>query len=349
MSNFINILACSADGSNCCSDYKLANVLDILNKTLKLFQLAIPIILMVFVVIQLVKLVANPDDEDAKKGIFNKIMGMVIFFILPMIVNVLFGLVPSKMELSACWKQASSSKVALTSNNNGSSSSSSNNKSTKKQKKNTKKQTKTTKKKKQNKRKKVQVKPTKKKSKTNKKSMQSTKKLLALNKKEKKKLRSSIAKTNGSKSKSKSGSKSSAVSGKVTGSAKGKKIVKYASKFLGNSYCMGGKNPHKCADCSGFVAYVFNHFGFGIISQSSAMWGQTGKYTKVSTKDIRKGKLKAGDIIVYEPSGGTGHVAIATGKGEQIIHASDPKSGIKLSDTYKYRAIRGVMRVKGVN
>ena len=44
-----------------------------------------------------------------------------------------------------------------------------------------------------------------------------------------------------------------------------------------------------------------------------------------------------------------GHVAILTGNGEEIIHASNPTDGIKLSPSYKYRSVLGIMRINGVN
>lgn len=138
---------------------------------------------------------------------------------------------------------------------------------------------------------------------------------------------------------------SSSSSGTVsngTSSATGKAIVEYASKFLGNRYCWGGKDPNTCADCSGFVSYVFKHFGINLISQTSAMWGQTDMYTLVSSGDIR-----AGDVIMYD-----GHVGILTGNGAEIIHAKGTKYGIVKDSDYRKcssKAIKGIMRIKGVN
>lgn len=128
-------------------------------------------------------------------------------------------------------------------------------------------------------------------------------------------------------------------SGTGTGSATGKAIVEYAKSFVGGRYCWGGKDPHTCADCSGFVAYVFAHFGINLISQTDAMWGQTNMYTLVTD-----GNVKAGDVVMYD-----GHVGILTGNGDEMVHAANYRDGIKISPTYKYRAVRGVMRIKGVN
>lgn len=123
------------------------------------------------------------------------------------------------------------------------------------------------------------------------------------------------------------------------GSATGKAIVEYAKSFVGGRYCWGGKDPNVCADCSGFVSYVFAHFGINLISQTDAMWNQTNMYTLVTD-----GNIKAGDVVMYD-----GHVGILTGNGEEMVHAASTKSGIKISPSYKYRTVRGIMRIKGVN
>ena len=123
------------------------------------------------------------------------------------------------------------------------------------------------------------------------------------------------------------------------GSATGKAIVEYAKSFVGGRYCWGGKDPNVCADCSGFVSYVFAHFGINLISQTDAMWNQTNMYTLVTD-----GKIKAGDVVMYN-----GHVGILTGNGEEMVHAASTRSGIKISPSYKYRTVRGIMRIKGVN
>lgn len=127
------------------------------------------------------------------------------------------------------------------------------------------------------------------------------------------------------------------------GSATGRAIVAYALEFVGKPYCWGGKDPNNCADCSGFVSYIFAHFGINLIPQTDSMWAQTDMYTLVTD-----GNIKAGDVVMYQ-----GHVGILTGNGEEMVHASNsspyPAGGIKVSPTYNYRAVQGIMRIKGVN
>ena len=132
-------------------------------------------------------------------------------------------------------------------------------------------------------------------------------------------------------------------SGSGSGSSTGKSIVAYAKEFVGQPYKLGGtwngEKPYKATDCSGFVQGVFAHFGISLPRSTSAQWAATNTYTLV-----KNGEIKAGDLVMYN-----GHVAILTGNGDEIVHASNPSDGVKISSSYKYRTILGIMRIKGVN
>lgn len=113
-------------------------------------------------------------------------------------------------------------------------------------------------------------------------------------------------------------------------------LVEYAKQFLGNPYVWGGTSLTKGADCSGFVLSVFKKYGITLSHSSRA---QANEGTKISTSD-----LKPGDLVFYANSSGTiNHVAIYIG-GSQVIHASSPKSGIKISK-YNYRTPVKCVRV----
>lgn len=105
-------------------------------------------------------------------------------------------------------------------------------------------------------------------------------------------------------------------------------LCEYAKQFVGNPYVWGGTSLTKGADCSGFVLSVFKKFGVKLSHYSGA---QANEGTKIS-----KSELQAGDLVFYANGSGTiNHVAIYLGGG-QVIHASSPKSGIKISK-YNYR------------
>lgn len=105
-------------------------------------------------------------------------------------------------------------------------------------------------------------------------------------------------------------------------------LCEYAKQFVGNPYVWGGTSLTKGADCSGFVLSVFKKYGVTLPHHS-------GSQAKSGTK-ISRDELQAGDLIFYANSSGTiNHVAIYLG-GNQVVHASNPKSGIKISK-YNYR------------
>ncbi len=105
-------------------------------------------------------------------------------------------------------------------------------------------------------------------------------------------------------------------------------LCEYAKQFVGNPYVWGGTSLTNGADCSGFVLSVYKKFGVKLPHYSGS---QANSGTKISYDE-----LQAGDLIFYANSSGTiNHVAIYLGGG-QVIHASSPKSGIKISK-YNYR------------
>lgn len=128
-------------------------------------------------------------------------------------------------------------------------------------------------------------------------------------------------------SSSSNNSSSSESTGSVVGSGNGADIAAYAQKFVGNPYVYGGTSLTNGADCSGFVQSVYKHFGISIPRTSAS---QSGAGKKVSLDN-----LKEGDLIFYARNGRVNHVAMYIGGG-QVVHASSPKTGIKISN-YKYR------------
>ena len=114
------------------------------------------------------------------------------------------------------------------------------------------------------------------------------------------------------------------------------KLVEYAKQFVGNPYVWGGTSLTKGADCSGFVLSVFKKYGITLSHSSRA---QANEGTKISASE-----LKPGDLVFYgNGKGNINHVAIYIGGG-QVIHASSPKTGIKIS-SYKYRTPVKCVRV----
>ena len=112
-------------------------------------------------------------------------------------------------------------------------------------------------------------------------------------------------------------------------------VVAYAKQFLGNPYVWGGTSLTSGADCSGFVLSVFKKYGVSLPHSSAA---QSTMGSKVSLSEAQPG-----DLIFYAQNGRVNHVAIYIGNG-QVIHASNPRSGIKISNA-TYRTPYAVKRV----
>ena len=115
------------------------------------------------------------------------------------------------------------------------------------------------------------------------------------------------------------------------------RIVNYAMKFLGNPYVWGGTSLTRGADCSGFTMSVFKKFGISLPRTSGA---QSGVGKKISPSSAR-----AGDLIFYASGGHVNHVALCIGGG-RVVHASNPRTGIKTSNMY-YRKPYCARRVLG--
>lgn len=114
-------------------------------------------------------------------------------------------------------------------------------------------------------------------------------------------------------------------------------LVAYATQFVGNPYVWGGTSLTRGADCSGFVLSVYANYGVYLPHSSRA---QAGCGTRINASEAQPG-----DLFFYGSGKGINHVAIYIGNG-QIVHASSPSTGIKISNAF-YRSPVCVVRVLG--
>lgn len=110
----------------------------------------------------------------------------------------------------------------------------------------------------------------------------------------------------------------------VASNPSGSAIVAYAKQFLGYRYVYGTNGPNTF-DCSGFVQYVYKHFGYSL-SRSSGTQANDGVA-------VSKSNLEPGDVLIFRDTSNSriGHVGLYIGGG-QFIHASNSRTGVIISD-----------------
>ncbi|HEY6151404.1 MAG TPA: NlpC/P60 family protein [Gaiellaceae bacterium] len=95
-------------------------------------------------------------------------------------------------------------------------------------------------------------------------------------------------------------------------------VVGYAMSFVGTPYVWGGASPSGF-DCSGFVMYVYAHFGVSLPHSSYAQYGYG--------SPVSMSQLQPGDLVFFD---GLGHVGIYVGGGS-FIHAPHTGDVVKVS------------------
>jgi len=109
-----------------------------------------------------------------------------------------------------------------------------------------------------------------------------------------------------------------------TGQTTPAELLAYANTLKGVPYKYGSTDPKEGFDCSGFITYVFNHFGISVPRTSSDF---TPVKQEIDIKDAQ-----AGDLILFTGTDSTirvvGHMGIiTTGPGEDVkfIHSTSGK------------------------
>ena len=112
-------------------------------------------------------------------------------------------------------------------------------------------------------------------------------------------------------------------------------VLAYAYQFEGYPYVWGGSSPSTGFDCSGFVQYVYAHFG---INLPRTTFEQVICGTPVSLNNIKPGDL----VFEFGSSEGPNHVGIYIGNG-QMIDAAGVGQGVTISKLYSVVAVRNVL------
>lgn len=112
-------------------------------------------------------------------------------------------------------------------------------------------------------------------------------------------------------------------------------MVAFAKQYLGNPYVWGGTSLTSGTDCSGFTMRIYANYGYSLprVSRSQASAGVS----------VNSSNIKPGDLVFYGSGSYINHVAMYIGNG-QVIHASNPRTGIKISNMY-YRSPIKIVRI----
>ncbi|HEY2542476.1 MAG TPA: C40 family peptidase [Gaiellaceae bacterium] len=99
----------------------------------------------------------------------------------------------------------------------------------------------------------------------------------------------------------------------------GNRIVGFAKHLIGVPYSWGGSSPRTGFDCSGFVRYVYGHFGVSLAHSSFSDF--------VRGRRVGRWAMKPGDLVFFD---GAGHVGIYVGHG-RFIHAPHTGTVVRIS------------------
>ena len=119
-------------------------------------------------------------------------------------------------------------------------------------------------------------------------------------------------------------------------------VVAYAETLINTPYKYASTDPAEGFDCSGFITYVFSHFGIKV-PRSSIDFTHVGR-------EIGRGQAKRGDIILFTGTDSTekfvGHMGIVVSNQNgdlQFIHSSSGKAhGVTISPLKGYYESRFV-------
>ena len=92
-----------------CSSPALALILRAFKSMLSLIQIIVPILLMIGLVMKLIKMAQNPEEKKYFSKVKNSVLAATIVFFIPVLINVLMGMLGENFTVSICWNNVSDS------------------------------------------------------------------------------------------------------------------------------------------------------------------------------------------------------------------------------------------------
>lgn len=113
----------------------------------------------------------------------------------------------------------------------------------------------------------------------------------------------------------------------TTRTGSGNNVVSFAESLIGVPYVYGGTTPSGF-DCSGFVQYVYSHFGVNL-PRTTTQQENCGTQIPVS-------QAQPGDLYFWGNKGSAYHVAICVGNGKYIA-APEPGQSVSIGSTQYFQ------------
>lgn len=104
--------------------------------------------------------------------------------------------------------------------------------------------------------------------------------------------------------------------------ATGQEVADFAQQYVGYSYKWGGSSPETGFDCSGFVYYVYQQFGYEL-NRTAADQAANGVH-------VEPDELEPGDVLCFYKGSYIGHSGIYIGDGS-YVHSQDSATGVVVS------------------
>ena len=102
-------------------------------------------------------------------------------------------------------------------------------------------------------------------------------------------------------------------------------LLAFAKSYVGYPYVYGGNGPNSF-DCSGFVLYVYKHFGYSFSRGAQEQYEDGLK--------VEMDELKPGDLVFFSGNGySITHVGLYLGDGN-FVHASNPTRGVVIDTVW---------------
>lgn len=104
-----------------CNDIELLNILSIFKSLIGLITILVPVILGIFVIIDIIKTISSSEVESKKltKSISTRIIAAVLIFLIPSLLNFVIGLIPmGNLYYIDCYNSATKENVANISEQN---------------------------------------------------------------------------------------------------------------------------------------------------------------------------------------------------------------------------------------